>query len=459
MGLDFIEQLRYPCPPMGQIEDNKIEAPKGTDTPISTPSLRYCLYARKSTESDEKQALSIDSQTKEMTRIAQRNGLKITEIKRESHSAKDTKQRPIFNQMLDELRTGKFNAILTWAPDRLSRNAGDLGSLVDLMDQKVLCEIRTFGQKFTNSPNEKFLLMILCSQAKLENDNKSINVKRGLRARCEMGLWPSPAPTGYLNSKNVDEKCKVILDPKRAPIIKQMFEKVAYENWSGRKIYRWLRNEVKFKTRNEKFLSLSNVYIILNSHFYYGTFEYPKNSGNWYQGKHNPTITKELFDNVQESIKGRHISRTEGKEFAFTRLLKCGLCGSGITADEKFKKLQNGGVNRHVYYLCTKSRNIDCKNKYINERDLIKELIGTIDIIDIDELGIRDKIERELKRYNTFRAGVLGVEKEKQNLTEVDIRNYAKYILNEGTILEKRELLSCLKSKLVLEDRKLKLER
>lgn len=139
--------------------------------------------------------------------------------------------------------------------------------------------------------------------------------------------------------------------------------------------------------------------------------------------------------------------------------MKCGICGSGVSADEKYKKLQNGDVNKHIYYMCTKSRNIDCKNKYINEKDLIKELIRIVDIVDLNEFGVRERIEQELKRYNKFRAGVLGVKKEKQNVTEVDIRNYAKYILNEGTILEKRELLSCLKSKLVLENKKIRLER
>ena len=85
------------------------------------------------------------------------------------------------------------------------------------MDQKHLIEIRTYGQQFRNSPNEKFLLMILCSQAKLENDNKSINVKRGLRTRVEMGLWPSPAPTGYLKEKRMDRKYQTLIDPDRAP--------------------------------------------------------------------------------------------------------------------------------------------------------------------------------------------------------------------------------------------------
>ena len=107
------------------------------------------------------------------------------------------------------------------------------------MDQKLLVQIRTYGQSFTNTPSEKFLLMILCSQAKLENDNKSINVKRGLKTRVEMGLWPAPAPTGYLKEKRMDRRCETLIDPDRAPVIKKMFEKVAYEKWSG-KTYNWL---------------------------------------------------------------------------------------------------------------------------------------------------------------------------------------------------------------------------
>ncbi len=152
--------------------------------------------------------------------IAQKENLNIIEIKKESHSSKEVGKRAIFNQMLEEVREGKYNAILTWAPDRLSRNAGDLGAVVDLMDRKKLLEIRTYGQKFTDNPNEKFMLMILGSQAKLENDNKTVNVKRGLRARCEMGLWPAPAPTGYFNNPNRDKKCEPITGSKRGPVIK-----------------------------------------------------------------------------------------------------------------------------------------------------------------------------------------------------------------------------------------------
>ncbi len=187
--------------------------------------VRYCLYARKSTESEERQVLSIDSQIKEMLELAEREKLEIVTIKRESHSAKETGTRPVFNEIVEEIKQEKFNGIMTWAPDRISRNAGDLGKIVDLMDSGALAEIRTYGQRFSNNPNEKFLLMILGSQAKLENDNRGINVKRGLRARVEMGLWPGMAPVGYLNQKIMDKKCQIIQDPQRAPIVRQVFEK------------------------------------------------------------------------------------------------------------------------------------------------------------------------------------------------------------------------------------------
>lgn len=427
----------------------------GSEMIAPVQKVRYCLYARKSTESDEKQALSIESQVKEMLSIADRENLEVIDIRRESHSAKDSGQRPVFKEILEDLRRNRFNGILTWAPDRLSRNAGDLGSVVDLMDEKKLLEIRTYGQQFKNSPNEKFLLMILCSQAKLENDNKSINVKRGLKTRCEMGLRPGPAIFGYLNEKHADKKCQVVLDPERSHIVKQMFEKVAYQGWSGRKLYQWLKFELNMKTRNgNKGLTLSNIYLILENPFYHGVFEYPKKSGNFYTGRHEPIITQELYELVQTKVKVRILQTQEPKEFAFIKMMSCGLCDSGITADEKFKKLKDGTVNRHVYYTCSKSKDKFCKCGYINEEDLIKQFEKLLDQIDINEIGMRDRIKEEVQRIKKFQHSVLGLKQEIQ-INDIDIRDYAKFILKDGEVEEKRELLSCFKSKILLKEKRI----
>ncbi len=431
--------------------------------PKSVPeviSVRYCLYARKSTERDEKQALSIESQVKEMLQIAERDGLEVIDVRREAHSAKASGERPVYNEIIKDLRSGRFNGVLVWHPDRLSRNAGDLGSLVDLMDQKALVEIRTYGQRFSNSPSEKFLLMILCSQAKLDNDNKSVNVKRGLRMRCEMGLWPAPAPTGYLNEKRADRRGHVIIDPERAPVIKQIFEKVAYEKWTGRKVYHWLKFELNFRSPyGNKHLTLSNVHKIIGMPFYYGQFEYPVKSGNWYNGRHEPIITRELYDKAQAQMKRDRIVRNETKEFAFTKLITCGLCNSGVSAEEKFKAIKSTGTTaRYVYYGCSRSKDRNCKGGYIREEKLVEELFKVIDKVSIDELGMRAKLEEEIKRFNRLQRLATKDEPEMQiDESEIATREYAKHVLREGTPSEGRELMGHLRSRLVLKGKEITL--
>lgn len=420
--------------------------------------IKYCLYARKSTESEERQILSIDSQIKEMLELAKSEGLDIIEIKRESHSAKETGMRPVFNEMIEDIKQKKFNGILTWAPDRISRNAGDLGKVVDLMDNGLLQEIRTSSQKFSNNPNEKFLLMILGSQAKLENDNKGINVKRGLKTRVEMGLWPCVAPTGYMNDRTPGNECQVVVDPYRGPIIKQMFEKVAYERWSGRTIHKWLKHDIKFRSRRNKDLGLATIYTILRTPFYTGVFEYPRGSGNWYQGKHKPIITQEIFQIVQEKINEENKPKSKFKEFTFVKMMMCGYCGSGVTAQEKSKNISDGSVHWYIYYSCTRHKDHHCKNPYIREDSIIAQLDTIIDDLDINELGARHIIEKEVERHNKLRATVLGKQKE-DKIQDIDVKAYAKYLLREGTIYEKRELLSNLKNRIVIKDKKISLEK
>jgi len=218
---------------------------------------------------------------------------------------------------------------------------------------------------------------------------------------------------------------------------------------------------VKFKTRTGKSLYLGNLYMVLRNHFYYGTFEYPKGSGEWYKGAHKPLISKALFDQVQEKIKVQNTreSGMQNKEFAFTKLMTCGLCGSGITADEKYKTQKNGNVHRYVYYGCTKHNDKNCKCGYINEDDLVEQLAELMDKIEFNEIGMRKKIKEEIERHKKFQSGLLGESETKIKVKDVEVRNYAKYILREGQMHEKRELLSCLKSKVTLTRKSINLNR
>jgi DNA invertase Pin-like site-specific DNA recombinase len=422
-------------------------------------AVRYCLYARKSMEDEERQALSIDSQLNEMRKIAERDGLMVAIEKIESHSAKDSGTRKVFNQMIGEIKEGKYNAILTWNPDRLSRNAGDLGKLVDLMDQQRLFEIRTFNQKFSNTPNEKFLLMILCSQAKLENDNKRDNVQRGLRARAQMGLFPTSTPIGYLTSNDRNRPCEKDIDPVRAPVVREMFEKVAYERYSCHDVLRWLE-KINFRSPNNKLVSLSTVQNILRRTFYYGQYEYPRGSGTWYQGIHTPIVTKELFERAQEQMEHYNHGHAKGRKstpesFAFLRLIRCGNCGAGITGSDTYKHLKNGKVLFYRYYACTQGKSRWCREPSINEVDLIAQLLEMFDQLDIDLIGTRAQLEAEIEKWYRIDAFVSGqpVPERSRERKEMDLRGYAKAIFEDGSVEERRAMLQHLKSRLILKDK------
>lgn len=409
------------------------------------PELKYCIYARKSSESDERQTMSIDSQLAEMRALAANEGLNIVVEKQESHSAKDSGHRPQYNEMLAEIDAGEYNAILTWAPDRLSRNAGDLGTIVDLMDQHKLLHIRTYSQKFTNNPNEKFLLMILCSQAKLENDNKSINVKRGIKAKCEMGWRPGTAPLGYINRAFGGIK-DIVPDPDRAEIMTEVFRKAGQENWSGRRLKDWLDKQ-DFTSRSGGKVTVSQILALLKNPFYYGEFQYPEvPGGRWYKGAHKPLISRELFDLVQQT---RNVNKgTWGsKQFAFRGLLKCGQCGADITAQEKFKTLRSTGeTRRYVYYSCTRRVDPNCKEKYINENDLCVRLLEFIEA-NYKDIRITDKLRAKTERhYQTAKTILIhyGVEQK----LDTPLIEYSRYVLTRGTDAEQTAFADGIRAKL-----------
>lgn len=428
--------------------------------------LKYCIYARKSMEQEERQALSIESQLNEMRVIVERENLDVVEVKHEAHSAKNSGQRPVFLEMIEGIKQGKYNAILTWNPDRLSRNAGDLGYLVDLMDKGLLQEIRTYNQVFSNSPNEKFLLMILCSQAKLENDNRGINVRRGLRTAAEKGFWPcSVAPLGYTKSKIVGEEGIVFVDPDRAPLIKQVYEKVAYENFSIYEATHWM-NEAGFRFRSGKKLVYSTVHIMLHTPFYYGEFEFPKKSGKWHKGIHKPILSKKLYDDVQERIakiqrkKKFRLSKTA--PFGFLRMIRCGTCGSGISAEEKYKTLKKTGEEAvYRYYVCARNRNRDCRERYINELQLMDQLYKILDTVEIDEIGMREMLEMEIDKWYKVQAFIEGkpVEERTQERKEYDLRAYAKIIFEEGRTEEQREILKYVTGRLILRNKRIYIDK
>lgn len=435
---------------------------------IDGNKLQYCLYARKSSESDERQAMSIDGQIKEMQLLTKREKLNIVEIITESHSAKESGQRPEFNRLLLGIAEGKYNSILTWAPDRLSRNAGDLGHIVDLMDQGKLVQIKTYSQSFSNNPNEKFLLMILCSQAKLENDNRGVNVKRGLRNKCEIGIRPGVAPIGYRNVLKANRISTVELDPERAPVVKEIFNKVANQGYSGRMIKKWL-DDIEFKTKNNCKMPLSRVYKTLQNSFYYGEFNY----GSYcYKGTYEPLITKALFEKVQ--IQLQVAPRQWNKQlFPFKKICICGSCGGSVTAEIKYKRLKSNKIHTHIYYHCNRIKKYNCPEPYITEAELIKQLITYLPKLKLKTKFLIEQFNNEIVKLQHLKHTVLEGASAKIELTPHNkiisavnyhseekstmLRDYLLHILQFGTPEERIKILAGVTSKFELTERQLQL--
>jgi site-specific DNA recombinase len=318
--------------------------------------LTHFIYCRKSEEDDEKQIISNESQRDELNPLATRDSLRIAGLLEEEASAKTSGTRPRFKEMLRRIKNGEANAILCWHLNRLSRNAGDAAALVELMDQNKLLEIRTPSQTFRNIPADKFLIILFCGQAKLENDNKGVDVERGLRKKANMGWYPGVAPMGYLNDKTkLRGERDLFKDPERFPLVKQMWQMMLTGTYTPPHIVKIANEQWGFRTRRTKKqggtpLSVSALYYIFHNPFYYGWFEYPRASGKWYEGKHEPMVTKTEFDRVQ-AILGRNGNPRASKHatFSYTGVIRCGACNGMVTAEEKRNVRCTGCRLKFVY--------------------------------------------------------------------------------------------------------------
>ena len=336
---------------------------------------RYFLYARKSTDVEDKQVQSIEGQLNELRLLAKRENLTIVEELIEKRSAK-IPGRPIFNKMLDDIEKGRANGIISWHPDRLARNSVDGGRIIYLIDKNRLSALKFNTFWFEPTPQGKFMLSISFSQSKYYVDSLSENTKRGLRQKAKSGFRPGPAPLGYLN----DSRTKtVVLNKKFAPVIKRGFEMYAGGDCLLKTVNRFFAKS-GILTSTGKPIGLTRCKKILTKPYYYGHFTY---GGEAYEGRHDPIISKQLFDKVQEILNSKNKQWSSAKieriNKPFLGLLRCGECGMMITAENKTKKYKNGTSQSFHYYRCTKkSRVVKCSQPYSATEESIHFQLTTL---------------------------------------------------------------------------------
>ncbi len=199
------------------------------DEILDRTKLRYVLYARKSTDDPGRQIRSIDDQISECMVNAKRLGLNIVEVLKEKKSAKKPNQRPIFSQMLRDLKEGKYDGIIAWNPDRLARNMKEGGEIIDMVDEHQIVDMYFVTHHFSSDANGKMLLGIAFVLSKQYSDKLSQDVTRGVRRNFQEGK-PLNDKHGYKKNK----EGYFVPDPKNYELLRKGFDmRMAGESYNN----------------------------------------------------------------------------------------------------------------------------------------------------------------------------------------------------------------------------------
>lgn len=413
---------------------------------------QYVIYARKSSESEERQALSIPSQIEELQKLATRERIRVARVFEEAQSAKEP-GRPVFGKLMAEVNRGRVAGILCWKPDRLSRNAIDAGQLVNAMDRGHLASVITSGRTFRAGSDDKFFLGLEFSIGKKYVDDLSDNVKRGMRRKLEMGWFPHRPPVGWYNEPRLRT---IVKDPDVFPVVRRMWDlvlarvppkevlRIATEDWGFR-----MRQTLRQGARP---MSLSSMYAMLHNPFYAGLI---RSGSTVEQGSHEAMVTREEFDEVQ-AILGRELkSAPQRHVFPLAGILRCGSCGGFVGGTVHRKK--NG--LRFAYYRCThRQAGRRCYEPHVRAEDVerqfsqfVAQFETTPELLDLARSRIQEMAEAETghAREAARRRRDAIAEKERilQNLVSLRARDLVRdeeYIAERGKVLsELQELRAC----------------
>ena len=433
----------------------------------------YGSYTRKSSEAEDRQTLSIDSQRTELNKLAEKSGIEVAagfEFS-ESKSAKTAFSRPEFERMIQTVVSGKMQGILTWNANRLSRNAVDAARLIELMDQGKLTEIITPSQAFRNTPQDKFMFSLMCSQAKMENDSKGIDVRRGLRKKNEMGFPGGVAKPGYMNDYGIKGQRKIKADPERFELVKKLFELFLTGNYSVRKLLKYSDDVLGLKTIQRQReggapLKLSQLYRMLQDPFFAGFFYGTDENGMQARYDVNDSvprmITEEQYWQIQSMLGRKGLPRpSKNREtFPYAGRVRCGSCGGTVTAEHKhqlicpqckhkfayqnkdrcpvcdtqIREMDGPTYLHYIYYHCTKRKNWDCpegavRQEFIDEslakeaedNYAVSQALSDWCIRNLDQLEESDR-QNEFERKAAWEREKMAKQKEYDELVRMKMR-------------------------------------
>lgn len=365
---------------------------------------KVIIYCRKSEKpkdrrerQEEKAILSLESQESELVKFAQERGLTVVRLFKENESAYRP-GRAMFDEMVGMLERGEADSILVFNINRVARNAVDGGRIIYFLDQGILEAIMTPEKTYRNVTNDKFVLQIEFAMAKKNSDDNYDFVKSNIAKKAQNGEFPGKARLGYVN---IDKEGKIAgrqfdlqkqtmlqelnrplkrieIDPILGPLVTELCIQAARGTHTQRELCTMAERMGLRAGRSKKKLTPSTLVCMLRDTFYCGSYYW---DGKLYTEnvKHDPLITRELFERIQKVLDRKSFIKKERYEYLFSSRIVCGECGSTVAG-----QTQKG----HRYYSCTGWRalrqGIQCSQKtYLREdraEKQVNDLLKTFDI-------------------------------------------------------------------------------
>jgi len=386
--------------------------------------MKYFIYCRKSTESEDRQILSLPAQQRALDECAEKEKLQIVDRFVESASAYKV-GRPEFNKMVERLQNGEADGILVWQYNRLARNSLDGGMIVYMLDSGVLKGIRTPTGYTDGSGNSKFMLQLEFAMSKKSSDDNSESVKRGNTEKILRG-WSTKRHAGYLFVEDPNNGEKIIdNDPLRYDLVKNAFQLVLQYK-SPPRVLEILNNEWGFRTVKTRRsggrpMSMNNLYKILHNEFYAGWNT--TKEGQRVKGQHNPMITDKEYAKIQSILDLKGSTRQRTLFLPYKGIMRCGECGGAICLEEKYQiicseckykfasrgkvacphcKLNIEKMNTpkrlHYVYAGCKKKKGNCSQKTIRKESLESQVKNYLMSIELSP-KVNDWVLKQLKTY------------------------------------------------------------
>lgn len=296
----------------------------------------YFAYIRVSTVKQGEQGSSLVEQRAAIEMFAARNGITIAEWFEEMETAAK-RGRPEFARLTSALRAEKAQGVILHKIDRGARNLKDWADLGELIDAGIDILFAHEGLDMTTRGGR----LAADIQAVVAADyvrNLRDEVRKGFYGRLKQGLYPLPAPRGYLDNGRGKPKT---IDPVKGSLVRRAFERYA----TGTVSLEILRQELAaagLVAAGGRPLSPDALSGVLRNPFYTGIIRIER-TGEVFEGIHEPLIDRATFERVQDIMAGRLYPRIQKHVHLFRRMIQCATCGRSLTAEA-----QKG----HIYYRC-----------------------------------------------------------------------------------------------------------